>query len=105
MSWEQSLSPRATSRVTWHVEQNAAAEAAGLVLYRIDRDVGSWRLFPADCPTQGMVDGTAIPVLSGYSSCAFGYGRPKWLEPNDTDIARAAGLLARLLRAREEEPQ
>ena len=88
--------------VGWLAERNEAAEAAGLVLYRIDRDTGGWRLFAKGTPAEGMANGTAIPVLSGYSACAFGHGRPKWFSPDGDDIARAALLLARLMRAREQ---
>jgi hypothetical protein len=78
---------RDTSRVGWHIELSEAAKAAGLILARIDRDVGSWRLFPADCPTDEIVTGVATPLLAGYSTYST-FGR-KWLAPDEADIAHA----------------
>lgn len=82
---------RDVSRVGWHIEHSEAAKAAGLILARIDRDVGSWRLFPADCPTDGIVSGSAVPLVAGASTYS-NFGR-KWLNPDDADIARAIAIL------------
>ena len=87
------FSPRDTSPVGWHPEKNAAAEAAGLIVARLDREVGCWRLFPAGAQSAAIANGTAKPVLSGDSCDANFRGRPRWLRPNADDIARASALL------------
>ena len=87
------FSVRDTTAVGWHLEQNAAAEAAGLIVARLDREVGPWRLYPAGAQPAAIISGSAKPILSGDSTDASVRGRPRWLRPNAEDIARAASLL------------
>ncbi|HEX5178191.1 MAG TPA: hypothetical protein VFW04_02570 [Gemmatimonadaceae bacterium] len=86
---------RDTSRVAWPIEHSEVVKAANLILARIDRDVGSWRLYRGDCEREGIITGEATPVLSGYSTYSE-FGR-RWLNPDAADIERAVALV----RARE----
>lgn len=101
--WSSSgSSARDPIQCRWHAEENSAVKAAGLVLYRIDRGTGGWRIFPANGPVGEMVSGTATPVLEGFSNF-LPLGPSKWESPTNADIERATVLLRQLRRARQAE--